>query len=428
MTKDFRIEIGWEDPQGARGEELRATWSRLSIFIDGKSVTEILDLRSDTVRDSLYLPAYPLAEWLAFHWWPLLHESGTGDPSSNGGFKKRHNLKFAAEGFALPDLAFVADGASVHAKWTPHIPKFSRAKFLSEGFAVIDQTAFTAEISRFIEMVVARLKAMGIEECSLIDEWEAIQSVEKDEADFCRAAGALGLDPFAIDDGTKESICAAEASLPDSAVEEFFQVADVSHLARQVTWLLCVIHNLESIHQTMALPLPRFTKYLHGEPWWQGYELARQTRQVLGLTDWWKPLDSGLFEPSQAGSLEVVAPDPDLRADAVSIFHADGSAKIAVMGGSILSKRFIIARSICDYVLDGPSIPLLQTRAGTLKQRRNRAFAAEFLAPWEGIRSIFDRHEADDRDIEILGEHFVVSTKVIDHQLRNNGVRVLSSW
>jgi hypothetical protein len=428
MITDFRIELSWEDPQGAQGEELRATWSRLSIVIDGKPVTQVLDSKSESVRDGVYTPAYPLAEWMAFNWWPLLYESGTGDPSSNGAFKKRHNLKFAGEGFALPDLAFVADGVSVHTKWTPHIPEASTAKFLSEGYAVIDQKAFSAEITRFIEVVIARLREMKIEHCPLIEEWEAIRSVDPDEEDFCRAAGGLGLDPFAADDEIRESICAVGENLPGSTIDEFFQAADARNLTRQMNWLLQLIEKLHSSKRNPSFPRLQFGHLLEGEPWRQGYQLALQTRQAMGLTAWNNPLEWGLLEPSQVETLWVVEADPDLRADAVSIFEPDGSARIVVMGSSICARRFIIARSICDYVLDGSGVPLLQTRAGSQKQRRNRAFAAEFLAPWDGIRSLFNRPEADYRDIEMLAEHFIVSYKVIDHQLRNHGIRVLSSW
>lgn len=35
----LRIEFEWQDPGGARGEELRATWASLSIFIDNHPVT-----------------------------------------------------------------------------------------------------------------------------------------------------------------------------------------------------------------------------------------------------------------------------------------------------------------------------------------------------------------------------------------------------
>lgn len=66
------IEFDWQDPLSAKGRELRATWADLRITIDGKTVTSVLDTKSKTVRSSIYLPLYPLAEWIAGHWWSLL--------------------------------------------------------------------------------------------------------------------------------------------------------------------------------------------------------------------------------------------------------------------------------------------------------------------------------------------------------------------
>src|SRR5437763_9414455 len=71
---EIRFDFEWVDPQGARGPELRATWARLAIWADSKCVSRVLDQDVKSVRDAVYLPLYPLAEWLATHWWTLLAE------------------------------------------------------------------------------------------------------------------------------------------------------------------------------------------------------------------------------------------------------------------------------------------------------------------------------------------------------------------
>ncbi len=429
MTKDFKIEIEWEDPQAARGEELRATWSRLRILIDGNRVTQVLDEKSESVRDAVYLPAYPLAEWLAFHWWPMMNEAGSGDPSANGEFKKRHNLKFAAEGFALPDLSFVTDGGAVYARWTPYAPEASPAKFLSGGTAVIDQAAFQHEITRFVQTVLARLSAKGIENSTLAAEWDAIQSVDYEEAEFCRAAGSLGVDPFDLSDKVRNQICEAGIQIPQQALEEFFQAADPEHLRSNVDWILRTIEVLHSSLTRYELPKrfsPKFPR--SGEAWKEGYKLARETRRSIGLIDWAEPVHWGLLAPEASEGFPICPEQPTLRTDAVSFFGANSTAAIVMVGGDIFSKRFLVARALCDYVISGIDVPLLLTRSGTRKQRRNRAFAAEFLAPWEGIRSCFKGNEADYRVIAELAIRFQVGELLIKHQLENHKIRVLSQY
>ena len=68
-TLDF--EIDWVDAEGIRGPELAATWAALCIRIGDSVITRVLDARAKTVREFVYVPLYPLAEWLATNWWFL---------------------------------------------------------------------------------------------------------------------------------------------------------------------------------------------------------------------------------------------------------------------------------------------------------------------------------------------------------------------
>ena len=88
----------WIEPGGAKGSELRATWARLAIEIDGKSVTRAIDSLSRGVRDSVYLPLYPFAEWLVTNWWFLLYEVEPRQLGAGEGFYGRHSLRSAGEG------------------------------------------------------------------------------------------------------------------------------------------------------------------------------------------------------------------------------------------------------------------------------------------------------------------------------------------
>ena len=61
----FEFKIDWVDAEGVRGPELCATWASLHITAGDSVVTRVLDTRASTVRDFVYVPIYPLAEWLA---------------------------------------------------------------------------------------------------------------------------------------------------------------------------------------------------------------------------------------------------------------------------------------------------------------------------------------------------------------------------
>jgi len=61
---DLTIDFEWIDPLEEKSGECVSTWARLSIFVDTYPLTRVLDQRSKTLRDGIYLPLYPLAEWL----------------------------------------------------------------------------------------------------------------------------------------------------------------------------------------------------------------------------------------------------------------------------------------------------------------------------------------------------------------------------
>jgi Zn-dependent peptidase ImmA (M78 family) len=53
-------------------------------------------------------------------------------------------------------------------------------------------------------------------------------------------------------------------------------------------------------------------------------------------------------------------------------------------------------------------------------QQRNRAFAAEFLAPAFLIQKRMSGDEVSNEEVEDLAAQFRVSALVIDHQIRNH--------
>jgi hypothetical protein len=114
LIDKLNLVVEWEDPCGAKGDELRATWCRLAISVGQTPVTRIEDERAQTVRDAVYCPAYPLAEWFAFNWWSLLNETERRTSAP-----EKHNIRFAREGFALPDLELFSEDSFVRAVWKP---------------------------------------------------------------------------------------------------------------------------------------------------------------------------------------------------------------------------------------------------------------------------------------------------------------------
>ena len=109
---ELRISTKWM--AAASGEpEVRATAALLEMYVDTISLTRNQDLWAETVRDNVFVSAYPLAMWFASSWWRLNHEPlPTQQPSHD--WRMVHELGAANHGFVWPRVIFIPDGEAIH--------------------------------------------------------------------------------------------------------------------------------------------------------------------------------------------------------------------------------------------------------------------------------------------------------------------------
>ena len=109
----------------------------------------------------VFLPLFPLAEWLADNWWFLQSEAERPDTATSRGFDRRHNLRWAREGFVLPYLRFVSFGDGVEAGGnrlpSPMPASVSRERECNSAWQLPFQT-----FQDFVNAVVTRLDNMGL--------------------------------------------------------------------------------------------------------------------------------------------------------------------------------------------------------------------------------------------------------------------------
>jgi Zn-dependent peptidase ImmA (M78 family) len=79
-----------------------------------------------------------------------------------------------------------------------------------------------------------------------------------------------------------------------------------------------------------------------------------------------------------------------------------------------------MARALWNCIWDEAPV-FAVTSAYTYRQAVERAFAAELLAPAEGIARLLDSppEAVSDEELEQIAEHFAVSPVVIEHQVSN---------
>ena len=433
MMKPFKIDFSWEDPQGVKGSELRATWASLKMFVNDEVISRHENKYTRAIAEDLVEPLYPLAEWLALNWWALSSEVENPRANRQRQYARRHNLLFAGDGYPWPSLEISPADTRTILAWKSMNRPECRLRFLETGSATVESVRLREAFEDIIGAVVGRLNSEGVRDTLLQQEWKAIQECDDEESTFCLAAARLGLDPYDISKKQAAAITAAETLLDKSITGEFFAAADAAHLDEQAHWLRGEFQLLRKRPSalTSISELPKRVKKPAKQetPWADGYELAKAVRcgldlngDLLGsmgaLADAW--------DTSEAKLKKAILPlNQGNFADALLQVNDNNRLVFAVAEKAReTSKRFALCRCLGEYLSSNGTSALI-TATHSERQQCNRAFASEFLAPEELLKPRIKSSYVDSNQIEELAEEFGVSGLVIAHQIRNHKLATL---
>ena len=431
------FEIDWVEPEGINGPELSATWASLQIHAGDSVVTRVHDERAKTVRDFVYVPLFPLAEWLAANWWFLTHEFENPMKEDDPAFRRRHSLRANREGYAFPDLEVVSSGARTRLVWKRNLAPWTRIEFLAEGEIWVDSSEFRENCAGLVDRVIRRLMSLGVEGTFLEEEWAAIQAADKEESEFCETAAGLGWDPYSLDDEARDRVIQLSEVLSGAVLEEAVAALDPRTLGQGSSDISAAIGDAKSNGISLDRLLSIRGQNIQEEdfarlnPWEAGYQAARRLRRELDLDG--EPL-STIPEMARAlgedpVSLEKVRQPVDFTGaalvDGVVARNDSGDPGFAFRRLHENGWRFHFCRALAEMVAS-PTTDSLLTKAHTERQQRNRAFAAEFLAPSSGLKNRVSFPVVDGEDIDALAVEFGVYSRVIEHQLVNHRIARIS--
>lgn len=419
----IRFRFDWVDAAPSPDAAAQRTMAKLSIEADGAVVTSVLDRQGGEYREHIVTPLLHVAEWLVSNWRHIRHEvedSGTQRP----GFESRHNLAFAGNGFVLPRLWMVPSAGRVNLRWERWKPQHARVEFIDEAKTSVDREELEQEFRTLIEAVLERLRNLGDGGAAaefLENTWQAIESLDADEAEFCRAAALLGIDPFNVADSTAKTIAEFWENTEPAIREEALASAGEDSLPHVSRWLDDARATLETAgNKTDWADIRRaMPAGLAGPPWKRGYALAGAARDHLqvgeGRFDFESNRAPGIFH------WEVTPPSERIQ----GLVAVNAPACVTAPKGEA-GKRFLLARALGDYMGRSQPGPGILSSLLTDRQAQSRAFAAEFLAPAESLRTRlggdFPDEERDEERIDDLGREFGVAGEVIRRQIENHGL------
>jgi Zn-dependent peptidase ImmA (M78 family) len=333
----------------------------------------------------------------------------------------------------LPYFLIYSNGHGVSIDWfnddasaCPSMPGY----FLNSGVARVETQSVMTACLEFVSKVLGWCQDSTDERVDRLKaDWDAITNADIEEQSFSRAAGRMGLDPYAIDTwepGLEEFIVSDIGSRTDDPIVEDLLEATKPASAKDLwNWVSRTEQSFGLTGQPIDL-IPLRHRFARAKD--QGYYVARELRQSanLGIDVPIKDLESIVGAVTGKSLLfEGHNHVPDR-----TVFAAvgwSGNSKAIIVGPEPPrddNKRFLEARGLYQALIGCRQGARLVTRAHTWDQQAARAFAAELLAPQDALaKDVRSDMETDERE-EIqrrLADRYQVSTEVIRLQLANQG-------
>lgn len=411
--------------------EEKASFGRLSIIANGCIMTEGVALDSNELQPGPYVSGYHLAEWLVRNWWRLAYEpSLTDDPDETPmNWDFAHWMSTIGEGYVWPNIQLASDGFQVSVGFFRSEDPYATAfRYVGAGKSeLIGLECLQNAARKLIDDVLCMLDGAHTENTELHRLWPALlEDIDRPDVSVRRRIEAmLGFDPEEADPTALRKRVADVDKLGCDAVAEL--AADANTRAGDVV----AASDIERVQKEVGFdgrvedvvgPSPDSHIPVWGtcDAWQVGVATAHAVRRSAGLNG--QPVETPMLA-SMAGTSARVINERDRTAPAISFAMDDGTGtcRIAMRSKWETGRRFDLARLIADRLFENnigdPLLPA--TQSYTYRQKAQRAFAAEMLAPIDAVDDFLDGDRSEDRHND-AAEHFNVSQMTISSLLRNN--------
>jgi hypothetical protein len=191
--------------------------------------------------------------------------------------------------------------------------------------------------------------------------------------------------------------------------------------ARGLEAIAQAIGHAASSRDTLALqPNERLPRQVDVPAWRLGADAADAVRRQERLGG---AALSGERLAQMAGTTST-ALTAQPRGDAVLSYALDDAtgagSKIVLPGRRETARRFALARVVGDRLMHRSGALHPATHAYTYRQKAQRSFAAELLAPFEAVEDMLRGDYSEDRQQDVA-DYFLVSPMVVNTLLKNHG-------
>jgi len=430
MTAPLHFELEWMPPfEESSAEGL--TFAELKLRLGDFVITEVEDLVAQTLRDQVFVSAYPLALFMAENWWRLRWEPATG--RVNAAWRLRHCLSAVGDGYSWPNLEFASDGEAIHVQmWPSSSSDVAQVRYVVTRDGWISADEFERSVDQMLDAVKGRLDAIGHDDsdlAGLIGELRAERS-DAEMTRWRRLEALAGYDPDEAPEAFIRNLLAEEGSIGWASLQEL--AASSRHQAVQDLAILREALNqrgtrfgiaeLDDLRTAAAVSATENVR--PRPPWLRGAEAAHRARQHFGLNG--EVVSSRrLAEIFDMPESILETGDPSHAPFSASVHsEEEGRSQLVLSKPLDTSRRFAVSRLLGDrlYSNDGEDRLSAATEAGTARQKFQRSFAQEFLCPFEALGDVLDSDSPSYDDLDSAAEHFQVSPLLIRTTLVNRNI------
>ena len=433
LSSTFRIKYEWLPCNYGSNEE-RMTLADVELYVRNYCATELHENRAKTVRRSARLSVLHLAEWFASNWWRLIWELCANDVS----WRMSHQVAGAGGGYLWPDLSFSSDWESITV--SSRRTESSTAQpvhYLNDFRISIPLADFEHEVDEFLSSTIARLSDTLDTETELSVLWRDVirERRDRDLSRWRQLEACMGYDPDEGPHDLLHGLHRAMETYGEGAVREIAAACKndsrslLDTVAKEAQDGALVVHvpsydDLRSRIGTESSPSHR--------PWVRAKQAARMVRKAWHMDGpATTSMIANIFAIRESDLSDCLAGPTRPVSAGFRIGEEPDRMRIAWHIRSPAGRRFSLARMVADHLVSPLEERLLPvTRTVTGRQQFQRAFAQEFLCPYDALREVVGGSPSVD-DIQYAADYFAVSTWVVVCSFVNNGAlpqETLADW
>ena len=411
------------------GDEEKAAFGVVEITANGRLLSSGLTLEANELQSGSCVSGYHLAEWLVWNWWRLRWEPSASNSSDVLHWDFAHCMSCIGEGYVWPNVEIASDGHLIRLTALPSTdPNAETFRYVGgPAHELITTEAFENAIHKWVGYVLNRLEEANIRGTNLHRLQDDLERERNREhtSKYRRIEAMLGHDPDGADESVVKAYLGDANSLGQAAVDELAAEAG-RHPAGAMQAPVLTRCAKESGFDASASDFARLdpAEYLPAwgevEAWRVGTAMAQALRQGEVLDG--QPVNNAKLA-ALIGTNEEAINNLDRLADCISFVLNSGAGgpRIALRSKWETGRRFDLARLLAERLSpDGASEALHPaTQSYTYRQKVQRAFAAEFLAPIEAVDALLDGDTSEEKQNDVA-EHFQVSPLTIRSLLVNN--------